>query len=103
MAVMDIVETILDSLLAFVIRIGLWVFVAALAPTWVAVLVLIAIILIPFSSVILDDISELYQPVADVALALVAFFAIYGLFGDVKVSLALVALFGLPLVYNVYL
>lgn len=102
MAVLEIVETITDSLLAFAIRICLWVFVALLAPSWVAVLVLIGIVLIPLMTVTLEDVAEIFQPVVDLVLILTALFAIHGIL-DWKGSLALVALFGLPLMYNVYL
>ena len=97
-----IVNAILESLLAFVIRIGLWIFIAAFAPTWVAVLALIGIVLIPISKVAFDDISYFYQPAADIALTLASVLSIHQ-FLNWKGSLALAALFAIPLIWNEYI
>lgn len=101
MQVLAIVQSVLDSLLAFVIRIGLWIFIAAFAPSWLAVLFLIAIVLIPVFQVVLDDIAYVYRPVADVALTVAAALSVHQ-FLDWKPSLLLTALFALPLVWNEY-
>ncbi len=100
-SIVEIIGAVLESLLAFLIRLGLWFFIASFAPTWVAVLALIVIVLIPVSKVAFDDISYFYQPAADLALALVAVLSIHQ-FLNWKGSLALTALFAIPLVWNEY-
>lgn len=102
MAVLSVVNAVLESLLAFVTRIGLWLFIAALAPTWLAVLFLIAIVLIPILKVVADDLSGISQPVIDLGLAVTAVVSIHQLL-DWRLSLALAAVFAIPLVWNEYL
>jgi hypothetical protein len=79
MAILDVIRVILDSLLAFLIRIGLWIFVAALAPTWLSVLFLIAIILIPIFEIAADDIAAIYKPMSDLALTVATVLSVHQL------------------------